>query len=163
MPLTAKLEAAQARIRDRLYRHFSWVINAETPWTPFDRPLSSASIALISTCGLYCADSQVPFDAWNDLGDPSFRSIHVDTLPERLSIAHSHYDHQHVARDVNVAMPFAHFQRLVGERVIGGLHPWSYSFMGYLPETMQLAGKTAPAVARRLAAEGVHAAFLTPC
>lgn len=163
MALTAKLEAAQARIRERLYPQFAWVINAESPWMSLDRPLSSASIALISTCGVYCTDSQLPFDAWNDLGDPSFRALHVDTPPERLAIAHSHYDHQYVARDINVAMPVMHFQRLVEEGAIGGLHPWAYSFMGYLPEPMQLVNKTAPVVARRLAAEGVHAAFLTPC
>jgi hypothetical protein len=118
---------------------------------------------LLSTCGLYCLDSQLPFDAWNDAGDPSFREIHTDTPPDRLRIAHSHYDHQQVASDVNVALPVAHFRQLVQEGVVGRLHPLAYSFMGYLPEPFQLIRKTAPEVARRLAADGVHAAFLTPC
>lgn len=161
--LTGKLEASQARIRERWYPHFRWQINEETPWTVPARPLNETTIALVSTCGLYCLDSQLPFDAWNDAGDPSFREIHIDTPGDRLRIAHSHYDHHQVAADVNVALPITHFRQLVAEGVVGRLHPWTYSFMGYLPEAFQLIHKTAPQVAQRLAGEGVHAAFLTPC
>ncbi len=161
--LTSKLEALQARIRERRYPHFSWLINRETPWTAPSRPLNESTVALISTCGLYCLDTQLPFDAWNDTGDPSFREIHIDTPVDRLRIAHSHYDHQQVAADINVALPVAHFRQLVGEHVLGRLHPWAYSFMGYLPEAFQLINKIAPQAAKRLAADGVHAAFLTPC
>jgi D-proline reductase (dithiol) PrdB len=161
--LTDKLEAAQERIRERWYPHFAWLINREIPWTPPTRSLSESTIALLSTCGLYCLDSQLPFDAWNDAGDPSFREIHLDTPTDRLRVSHSHYDHVHVAADPNVALPVTHFQKLVEEGLIGKLYPWAYSFMGYLPESFQLIHKTAPRVAHRLAADGVQAAFLTPC
>jgi D-proline reductase (dithiol) PrdB len=161
--LTSKLEAAQANIREHWYPHFSWLINKEIPWTPPARPLGGSTVALVSTCGLYCLDSQLPFDAWNDAGDPSFREINVDTPVDRLRIAHSHYDHQQVSADLSVALPLAHFRQLVDEGAVARLHPWAYSFMGYLPESFQLINKTAPQVARRLAADGVHAAFLTPC
>lgn len=161
--LTSKLEAFQARIRERWYPHFTWLVNAEIPWAPLTRPLNGSSVALISTCGLYCHDTQLPFDAWNDAGDPSFREIHADTPRDRLVIAHTHYEHVQVAADIDVALPLTHFRQLVQEGVVGRLHPWIYSFMGYLPEAFQLIHKTAPQVARRLAAEGVHAAFLTPC
>jgi hypothetical protein len=161
--LTAKLEAAQQRIRERWYPHFSWLVNTEVPWTSSGRLISESTMALLSTCGLYCLDHQVPFDAWNDAGDPSFREIHVDTPSDRLRISHSHYEHAQVATDLNVALPIVHFQRLVEEGVVGRLYPWSYSFMGYLPESFQLVRKTAPQVARRLASDGVEAAFLTPC
>jgi D-proline reductase (dithiol) PrdB len=161
--LTSKLEAAQARIRERWYPHFAWLINHEIPWTKPMKPLPEATVALISTCGLYCADSHLPFDAWNDLGDPSFREIHVDFPADRLAIAHTHYDHQQISADTNVALPVTHFRRLVEENAIGGLYPWTYSFMGYLPEPHQLVTKTAPEVARRLAADRVDVVFLTPC
>ena len=161
--LTSKLEAAQARIRERWYPHFAWTINDGVPWAKPRTPLGEATVALVSTCGLYCMDSQLPFDAWNDAGDPSFREIHVDTPVDRLRISHSHYDHHQVTADLNVALPVVHFRQLVSEGVVGQLHPWMYSFMGYLPESFQLVKKTAPRVAQRLAAEGVHAAFLTPC
>lgn len=161
--LSSKLEAAQTRIRQRWYPGFSWVDNDTTPWAPLTKPLAQATVALVSTCGAYRIDTQTPFDAWNDLGDPSFRAIHSDTPAERLGIAHSHYDHKHSAADPNVTLPIRHFQQLAADGVIARLHPWAYSFMGYLPEPRQLLAQTAPQVARRLAGEGVDAAFLTPC
>lgn len=161
--LNSRLEAAQTRIRQRWYPHFSWVTNDSAPWAKMTKPLQQATVALLSTCGAYRFDTQLPFDAWNDLGDPSFREIHIDTPVDRLRIAHTHYDHKHAAADLNVTMPFHHFQQLVADGTIGGLHPWAYSFMGYLPESRQLVAETAPQVARRLTDEGVDAAFLTPC
>jgi D-proline reductase (dithiol) PrdB len=161
--LTSKLEAAQKRIQRSNDPNFAWVIHNAAPWSPLKRPLQQSTVALISTCGLYRLDTQVPFDAWNDLGDPSFREIHVDTPRDRLRIAHSHYDHTQLAADVNVAVPLDPFRRLVQEGAVGRLYPWVYSFMGYLPEPRQLMVQTAPVVARRLAADGVDAVFLTPC
>jgi hypothetical protein len=161
--LTSKLEAAQKRIQRSNAPHFAWVIHHAAPWSPLTVPLEQSTLALISTCGLYRLDTQAPFDAWNDLGDPSFREIHVDTPRDRLGIAHSHYDRKQVAADLNVALPLDHFARLVSEGAIGRLSPWMYSFMGYLPETRQLITETAPAAARRLAADRVDAVFLTPC
>jgi D-proline reductase (dithiol) PrdB len=161
--LTSKLEAAQKRIQRSNDPNFAWVIHDAAPWSPLSKPLEQSTIALVSTCGLYRLDTQVPFDACNDLGDPSFREIHVDTPRDRLRIAHSHYDHTQVAADLNVALPLDHFLRLAEQGVIGRLYPWMHSFMGYLPQTHQLANETAPAVARRLAADGVDAVFLTPC
>lgn len=161
--LTSKLEAAQARIRERWYPGFAWVVNDTVPWTALTKPLSEATVALLSTCGLYQADTQVPFQAGNDLGDPSFREIHVDTPPERLRIAHAHYDHQHVAADHEVSLPIIHLHHLAEAGDIGRAYPWTYSFMGYLPEPRQLIAETAPEVARRLRADGVDAALLTPC
>jgi D-proline reductase (dithiol) PrdB len=161
--LTGKLEAVQKGIQRRYDPNFAWVLNDAAPWTPVTKPLAQSTVALLSTCGFYRADTQLPFDAWHDLGDPTFREIHVDTPADRLRIAHTHYDHAHAAADPNVCLPVAHFQRLVEERIVGQLHPWLYSFMGYLPEPRQLITQTAPQVARRLCADGVDAAFLTPC
>ena len=161
--LTSKLEAAQKRIQRGSDPNFAWVICDAAPWSPLTKPLAESTIALVSTCGLYRLDTQAPFDAWNDLGDPSFREIHVDTPRDRLRIAHSHYDHAQVAADLNVALPVDHFFRLAEQGVIGRLYPWMHSFMGYLPQTRQLTTETAPAVARRLVADSVDAVFLTPC
>lgn len=161
--LTSKLEAAQARIRQQRYPGFAWIQNQDAPWTPLAKPLHEATVALISTCGLYRQDTQTPFDAWNDLGDPAFREIHTDTPADRLAIAHTHYNHQYVAADHNVALPVARFEQLVAEGGVGRLHPWTYSFMGYLPEPRQLVAETAPQLARRLQAAAVDAALLTPC
>lgn len=161
--LSSKLAAVQTNVQRRWDPHFEWLQHATAPWTPLTKPLAQCTIGLVTTCGLYRADVQLPFDAWHDLGDPSFREIHIDTPADRLRIAHTHYNHQHVAADLNVALPIAHFGQLVAEGMVGRLSPWTYSFMGYLPQTRQLVNETAPAVARRLKADGVDAAFLTPC
>lgn len=161
--LTSKLEAAQKGIQRRYDPNFAWVINDTAPWCVLSRPLPESTIALVTTCGLYRSDTQLPFDAWNDLGDPSFREIHIDTPTDRLRIAHSHYDQAQVVGDAAVCLPIAHFNELVATQAIGRLYPWTYSFMGYLPEPRQLITKTAPAVAGRLKSDGVDAVFLTPC
>ncbi len=161
--LTSKLESAQKSIQRRYDPHFAWVLNETAPWAALAKPLAQSTVALLSTCGLYRLDTQLPFDAWHDLGDPSFREIHVDTPVDRLRIAHSHYDNARVAPDIHVALPIAHFRQLVSEGAVGRLHPWLYSFMGYLPQTRQMTAEHAPMVARRLKDEGVDAAFLTPC
>jgi hypothetical protein len=161
--LTSKLLTLQDNVQRKWDPHFEWVIHETAPWSVLARPLAASTVALVSTCGLYRVDTQLPFDAWHDLGDASFREVHVDTPPERLRIAHSHYDHRHVASDPYATVPIPHLRGLVAEGVIGRLHPWTYSFMGYLPQTRQLVNESAPAVARRLQDEGVDAALLTPC
>ena len=109
--------------------------------------------------------TQLPFDAWHDLGDPSFREIHVDTPPERLRIAHSHYDHEHISRcrsqRAHCRLPISAAWSNKG--IIGRLFPWAYSFMGYLPQAGQLGRDGAGGGPRACKAEGADAAFLTPC
>ena len=161
--LTSKLEAVQKAIQKRRDPNFAWIVNKSAPWTPVTGPLSQKTLALLSTCGVYRVDTQLPFDAWHDLGDPSFRVIHIDTPPARLRIAHSHYDHTQLAADLNVAFPIEHLTALGAEGFIGRLYPWAYTFMGFLPEPGQLIAETAPIVARRLKSDGVDVAFLTPC
>ena len=161
--LTSKLEAAQQNIRKHWSPHFTWGVHAVAPWAQLAKPLAEATVALVTTCGVYRTDTDVPFAAWHDLGDATFRVLHVDTPPDRLHIAHAHYDHEHIAADLNVALPVDRFDRLVAEGAVGRLYPWLYSFMGFLPEPHQLIAEMAPQVARRLRTDGVDAAFLTPC
>jgi D-proline reductase (dithiol) PrdB len=161
--LSKQLQTSQDAIRKRYASDFVWVNSTDVPWAQLAEPLSQSIFALVSTCGLYRGDTQLPFDAWSDLGDPSFREIHVGTPRDRLRIAHTHYDHAHVAADVNVALPINHFQALEAAGTIGALHPWTYSFMGFLPNPRQLVEETAPVVAQRLRSAGVDAAVLTPC
>ena len=161
--LNKRLRVSQNAIRQRYAPHFAWVINEDVPWAPVRKSLSQSTVALVSTCGLYRSDTQLPFDAWNDLGDPSFREIHVDTPRDRLRITHTHYDHVYVAADINVALPIDHFQQMGETGTIGALHPWTYNFMGFLPEPQQLLSETAPLAARRLRSANVDLVFLTPC
>ena len=43
-------------------------------WTPFNKPLSESSLAIISTAGFYLEDDK-PFDIDSALGDVSYRII----------------------------------------------------------------------------------------
>jgi D-proline reductase (dithiol) PrdB len=161
--LSDRLEKSQAKVRRELDPNFSWIVNETVPWKEPDKPLSESRLAYITSCGLYRVDSQIPFNAWDNLGDPSFREIHVDTPSERLRVAHSHYRHEFVDEDLSVVLPFSHFQQIEKEGRIGTFYPWIYSFMGYLPEPKQFLEETVPTIARRLKQDEVNAVLFTPC
>jgi hypothetical protein len=76
---------------------------------------------LVTACGAYHRWSQLPFDALNPYGDPSFRPIHRDTPLAELDFAHTHYDQTHVRQDPNVALPLDRFKELEEEALIGRL------------------------------------------
>jgi hypothetical protein len=150
-------------VRDKYDPNFTWLELDPPDWTEFKKPLADATVALISSCGFYRLDTQLPFDAFNHLGDPSFREIHIDTPTDRLAIAHHHYDHKFVRQDLGVAMPIEHFKELERNGRIGRFYPWVYSFMGYIPEPHQFISEACDTIGHRLAADQVNAALLTPC
>lgn len=131
------------------------------PWTPLSKSLSQCRVALVTTGGVHLKRQQ-PFNIENDGYDWSFREIPSDTPDEDLMVTHNHYDHAHVDRDVNFMLPLDRFRELAHEGVIGGLAPHCYSFYGYIKDTPALEATSAREVARRLRADGVEAAFLTP-
>ena len=68
-----------------------------TPWTPFTKPLSESRIAVLTTGGIYI-EGRPPFDVE---GDWSFREVPLNTPLDRFRVAHTHYDTQGVAEDVD--------------------------------------------------------------
>lgn len=161
--LSDRLRASQDMVRRDLDPNFSWVVNETIPWTLPSKPISRSLVALVTSCGIYRVDTQLPFDAWNHLGDPSFREIHIDTPVERLRISHAHYNHDNIMADINVALPARHLLDLEEQGVIGQLYPWMYSFMGYIPEPRQFVEETIPILTARLRRDHVDAVLLTPC
>ena len=101
--------------------------NDDIPWTPFNKPLSESSLAIISTGGFYLEDDK-PFDIDSALGDASYRIIPSDVTSENLKIAHPHYSHARVKKDLNVLFPIDHLQELFKAKVIGRLATNFYSF-----------------------------------
>ena len=140
-----------------------WQIKEPAGLTRLLKPVSQCLVGYITSCGLYRIDQQIPFDAFNALGDPSFREIHIDTPKEHLGISHSHYDHQHANEDLNVVWPVEQMESLENKRFIGHLYPWFYSFMGFIPHSQQLEEESVPVLAKRLIDDGVDALILTPC
>lgn len=134
----------------------------EAPWTPLRVPISQAKVALVTTGGFYVT-GQEPYetDGPENKGDWSFRAIPRNTSPDKLEIAHLHYDLSGPREDRNCVFPIDRAEELAKEGVIGSLADTYYSFMGFIQRPELLASETAPEVARLLKADGVDAVVLT--
>ncbi len=157
------LQRSYNLVRSKWDPNFDWIVNDASPWTPFDRRVADSSIALISTCGAYRKEMDIPFDAENYYGDPSYREIPRDTLLEALAFAHTHYNHMYVDEDPAVGFPLSHLREFEGDGIIGEFADPALAFMGYLPQPRQLIEQTAPAAAARLLEASAQAALLIPC
>jgi D-proline reductase (dithiol) PrdB len=125
-------------------------------FAPLTRPLREATVALVTTGGLYL-EGQEPFDVD---GDHSFREIPRDALPGPYGVAHKQYQTQGALEDYNCIFALDRMKEAEAEGRIGRLAETNYAFMGYIPDWEALWQETAPEVARRLKAEGVHAAVI---
>ena len=160
---TEALQRTYNKTREQWDPHFEWVVNDSVPWKRLQQLLAQTALALVSTCGAYRRDIDCSFDAANYYGDPSFKEIPIDTAADALDFAHTHYSHEHVGQDSNVAFPLDHLRALQVEGVIRLFVNPAISFSGFLPEPRQLVNDTAPAAALRLLDAGAQAALLVPC
>jgi D-proline reductase (dithiol) PrdB len=127
-----------------------------TPWTPFNKPLGEARLAVLTTGGVY-VEGQEPFDV---NGDWSYRAVPKDTPAGHFRVAHTHYDTTGVAEDVNCVFPIQRLREMERQGLIGSMADVNYSFMGYIPDPTGLINDTAPEVAWRLREEGVDGAVI---
>ena len=140
------------------YRHIDW-----RPGTRLEKPLTAARIALVTSAGLYLPH-QPPFDRSIRGGDWSFREIPGDANVAALRIGQTSdaFDHRSIESDRNLAFPLDRLRELVQENAVGAVTPRHYSLMGSIAAPGRLIAKTAPEIARRLAADDVDAVLLTP-
>lgn len=138
-------------------------MNKSAPWSLLKKPLDQIALALAGTCGAYRKEIDCPFDAANYFGDPSYKEIPIDTAPEELGFAHTHYDHTHVEQDANVAFHMPSLKELAASRQIGRLVDPAISFSGFLPQSRQLLEEAAPAATSLLKNARAEAALLVPC
>jgi D-proline reductase (dithiol) PrdB len=136
------------------------------PFTPLGKPLSECTVALVSTAGVARNDDR-PFDQEGERrnpwwGDPSFRAIPLGTTEKDVRLYHMHIDPRFGESDLDVVLPMRRLTELSREGFVGRPAPTHYSTMGYILEPTELVGKTAPAMAHRMRAEGVDAAALFP-
>jgi hypothetical protein len=160
---TEALQRTYNITREKWDPNFEWVVNESAPWMPLRQPLAQTVLALVSTCGAYRRGVDCPFNAANYYGDSSFKEIPVDTSVRTLDFAHTHYNHEQVSQDSNVAFPLDHLGAMEMEGLIGRFVNPAISFSGFLPQPRQLMVETAPAAAQRLLAAGAQAALLVPC
>jgi hypothetical protein len=145
------------------FARYKYLDIAEPPhFAPFTKALSDATLAIITSGGLYVEGEQMPFDAANVYGDPSIRLFPVDIPHERLRIAHDHYDHTVPLQDPRTINPAAHLIALRDEGFIGGLFPQQISFSGYIPDWRRVTDRLVPAVLDQLRGQPIDAVLLVP-
>jgi D-proline reductase (dithiol) PrdB len=135
----------------------------EIPWAVPEKPLKRAVLALVTTGGVHLKNKE-PFSMADPEGDPSYREIPVDAPRDLLTITHDYYDHRDAEKDLNLVLPLQRLQEMAAAGALGALHPVAYSLMGHIdgPHLQTLQEKTAPEIARRLAAARVDYALLVP-
>jgi D-proline reductase (dithiol) PrdB len=133
------------------------------PWKPFETPLSTCRISLVTTAGVHYKD-QTPYDMQDPEGDPTFRVIDASRPIRDLMITHDYYDHSDADRDINVVFPIERLKELEDEGLIGEAARIHYAFMGHITgrHVETLLHKSAPEVAMRLRADEVDAVVLVP-
>ena len=146
-----------------------------TPVATLAKPLSEATVALITSSGHFVAghDPQ-PFgvedmtqaEAEARIGDflktePTLSSIPFDTSVEHLRVRHGGYPIQGAVADPGVALPLEHLRALEADGTIGRLLPSAYSFVGATSQ-VRLKKQYGPQWAERLHDEGADAVLLVP-
>ena len=137
-------------------------------WAPFEKPLSEATIAVLSSAGVFLKDTQEPFDVEREKrepswGDPTWRAIPRDVSQNRIDASHLHINTEHVKRDVGVALGLRALAALEADGVIGRLAKENYSVMGYQENGCEVwQSKTGPEIVNRLRHQAVDALLLAP-
>ncbi|HEX9162051.1 MAG TPA: glycine/sarcosine/betaine reductase selenoprotein B family protein [Thermoanaerobaculia bacterium] len=117
------------------------------PFTPFDKDLATATVAIVSATGVYLPD-QEPFPT-EDPGDVSYRIIPSETEAGALRIAHHHYDHSEADADPNIVFPIDTLRELASEGVIAAVNDKHYSY-GFTTRLKELYEKTFPELADKI-------------
>lgn len=117
------------------------------PYTPFDKDLATATVALVTATGVHLSD-QEPFPT-EDPGDISYRVIPAAVEAASLRIAHHHYDHAEADADPNIVFPIDSLRELAAEGVIAALNDNHYSY-GFTTRLRELYETTFPELADRI-------------
>ena len=128
------------------------------PFTPFDKDLSTATVALVSATGVY-PSSEKAFSI-EDPGDIDFRVIDGATETSSLRIAHHHYDHTEADADPNIVFPLDSLRELVAEGVIAAVNDKHYSY-GFTTRLRELYEQTFPDIADRIEKSRTKLVLLT--
>jgi D-proline reductase (dithiol) PrdB len=138
---------------------YKWSKFDSSPWTPFEKPLNQACIALISSAGIF-RDDQEPFDPWA-VNDLSFRQIPIDTPFERLKLHHNYFDHRDAVRDLNCVFPIRRLDELAQSGFIGSFAATAITLgMGRLYKRTALQQETVPEIVKVLNEQKADAALL---
>jgi D-proline reductase (dithiol) PrdB len=144
------------------FKTYPFVVNEDCPWTPLARPLAQCRVAMLTTAGLYVPGDQPPFRAEDCEGDWTFRELPVDAAPERLAIAHDHFDHTRAEEDRNCVYPLDRLRELADEGFIGALAATHYAISGYCTRPDRVVEHSAPQIAAHALQTGVDVLLHIP-
>lgn len=119
------------------------------PFTPYERELARATVAIVTAAGVHQKD-QEPFNIADELGDLSFRIISSDATADSLMVTHHHYDHSEADQDINVVFPIDALTELVKEGFVGGAAREHIGYMGYTMQLKRMYEETAPQIAEEV-------------
>lgn len=128
------------------------------PFTPFEKDLSAATVALVSVTGVF-APGQEPFPE-EDPGDITYRVIDGATETSSLRITHHHYDHSEADTDPNIVFPLDTLRELAAEGFIAGVNDKHYSY-GFTTRLRELYETTFPEIADRIERSKTKLVLLT--
>ena len=135
-------------------------------WTPLEKPLAEARIALISSAGIARHD-QPPFDRDGERrnpwwGDPSHRVLPRGTTECFVRLYHMHIETRHGEQDLDCVLPLRRLEEAQQAGLVGSVAPSHYSFMGYLLDAEEFLTETVPKIVAQMKSEEVDAAILVP-
>jgi D-proline reductase (dithiol) PrdB len=131
---------------------------ATTAFTPLDKPVSEARVAIVTSAALHRPDDDRFHQA-----DTGFRVL--DRADRELVMGHwsPNFDHTGFQLDLNVVYPIDRLDELADDGVIGEVAPRHFSFAGNQPDTVsEIRLDSGPACAAELTADAVDVVLLTP-
>lgn len=137
-------------------------------WAPLPTSVGEATVALLTSGGLYVRGIQEPFDLERERreplwGDPTYRVIPRDVTQDQIGVAHLHLNDRDVLDDFNVALPIGVLEQLAAEGRVGRVADRHYSFMGYQAKGMEEWREVyGPQIVEHLKADRVDALILAP-
>lgn len=136
-------------------------VNVDPAFTPLQKPLAEARVALVTSAGVHLSD-QEPFHTATVAGDSSYRVIPNDVDFSTVRFAHTHYDTSSAEQDLNVVLPINRLAELVERGRVGAASPIHIGMMGFNPDPTGIADITGPAVAAALSDADVDVAIFAP-
>ncbi|MBI3652627.1 MAG: hypothetical protein HY231_16520 [Acidobacteria bacterium] len=116
------------------------------PFTPFEKDLSRATVAIVTAAGVH-HKAQEAFNIADELGDLTFRIIGEEASVGDLMVTHHHYNHSDADQDINVVFPLDPLKALLAEGFIGGIAQQHIGYMGYTMQLKRMYEETAPQIA----------------
>lgn len=127
-------------------------------WQPITKPVRESRVALLTSAALRLLH-QGPFVPREDL---SYRRVTSDPNAGKIIIDHHSSIGTVPKQDPEIVFPRTALARLAGERSIGSVAPFHYSFMGGVRAHQQIENELAPAIADELVQSRVDLALLVP-